>query len=147
VDRDRFEIDPTARRFENWESYVAGQVGLGAALDYAHGWGIEAIQDRVTHLAQELRGSLSELPGVTVRDLGRRRCGIVSFTLEGWDAVRLRDELRGRKVNVSVTSRSSTRIDMEDRGLSSMVRASVHYYNTSEEIDSMIGALEEISTS
>ena len=100
---------------------------------------------RVTTLAQELRTSLSGLPGVTVRDLGRQLCGIVSFTMEGWDAETLKEELRKRRINVSVTSRSSTRIDMEDRDLNSMVRASVHYYNVSEEIDSFVGALEEIS--
>jgi selenocysteine lyase/cysteine desulfurase len=145
VERSRFEIDPTARRFENWESYVAGRIGLGVAAEYALDWGVESIRDRVAWLAQELRHSLSGVPGVTVRDLGEERCGIVTFTLDGWEAGQLRAELRKRGINVSVTSRSSTRIDMEDRGLTSMIRASVHYYNTSEELQSMVGALEEVA--
>jgi selenocysteine lyase/cysteine desulfurase len=144
VERDRYEIDPTARRFENWEAYIAGQIGLGVAVDYSLGWGIRPIQARVTTLAEHLRTSLEELPGVTVRDLGEDRCGIVTFTVQGREPADLKDRLRERKVNVSVTSRSSTRIDMEDRGLDSMVRASVHYYNTEEEVQTLVGAVSEL---
>jgi selenocysteine lyase/cysteine desulfurase len=144
VERDQYEIDPTARRFENWESYVAGQIGLGVAVDYAMGWGIEAIRTRVTALAEELRSSLARLPGVTVRDLGSERCGIVTFTAEGLDPTRMKADLRTMGINVSVTSRSSTRIDMEDRDLTSMIRASVHYYNTSGELEALVGAVEEM---
>lgn len=144
VERDRYEIDPTARRFENWESYVAGQIALGVAVDYALAWGIEPIQARVTALADHLRASLAQVPGVTVRDLGENRCAIVTFTVDGQEPETLRDRLRERRVNVSVTSRSSTRIDMEDRGLDSMVRASVHYYNTEEEVRTLVDAVAEL---
>jgi len=141
---DEYEIDPTARRFENWESYIAGGIGLGVAVDYALGWGIEAIQSRVVGLADRLRASLEEVPGVVVRDLGRERCGIVTFTHESASASSLKTSLRERRINVSVTSLSSTRIDMEARGLESMVRASVHYYNTEEELDRLVGVLGEV---
>jgi selenocysteine lyase/cysteine desulfurase len=144
VERDRYTIDPTARRFENWESYVAGQIGLGVAVDYAMAWGIEAIRTRVTSLAAELRGLLARLPGVTVRDLGSQRCGIVTFTAEGLDPSEMKADLRADGINVSVTSRSSTRIDMEDRGLTSMIRASVHYYNTSDELEALAGAIRQM---
>ncbi len=145
VARDRFEIDPTARRFENWEQYVAGHIALGVAAEYAMEWGIEPIRRRVTGLADTLRSSLSELPGVTVRDLGRDRCGIMSFTVEGLDPVLIRDTLRRRQVNVSVTSLSSTRLDMEARGIQSMIRASVHYYNTEEEVDELVSHVGEMA--
>jgi selenocysteine lyase/cysteine desulfurase len=56
----------------------------------------------------------------------------------------LKDFLRQRQINVSVTSLSSTRIDMESRGLDSMVRASVHYYNTEEELDRLGEALRVV---
>jgi cysteine desulfurase/selenocysteine lyase len=141
---DEYEIDPTARRFENWESYVAGGIGLGVAVDYALEWGVEAIQSRVTWLADRLRTSLGEVPGVTVRDLGRDRCGIVTFTHAGASASTMKDLLQQRQINVSVTSLSSTRIDMESRGLQSMVRASVHYYNTEDELDRLVEALGEV---
>jgi selenocysteine lyase/cysteine desulfurase len=141
---DEYEIDPTARRFENWESYVAGQIGLGVAVDYALEWGIEAIQARVTQLAAYLRVSLEVVPGVKVRDLGQDRCGIVTFTHERASASALKETLASRQINVSVTSLSSTRIDMESRGLDSMIRASVHYYNTVEEVDELVGVVRGV---
>ena len=141
---DEYEIDPTARRFENWESYIAGRIGLGVAVDYALEWGIEAIQSRVVYLAERLRGLLSEIPGVTVRDLSEKRCGIVTFSHDGASASELRNLLAERRINVSVTSLSSTRIDMEARGIQSMVRSSVHYYNSEEELDQLVEALREL---
>src|SRR4029453_9133060 len=80
---DRYEMRPDARRFENWESNYAAQLGLGAAVDYALGWGLDAIAARVTALATALRAQLGEIAGVTLRDIGRQRCGIVSFTVAG----------------------------------------------------------------
>jgi selenocysteine lyase/cysteine desulfurase len=141
---DQFEIAPTARRFENWESYVAGGIGLGVAVEYALGWGLDSIQRRVTGLADRFRTMLEEVPGVVVRDLGEDRCGIVTFTVEGRDPAELKGLFRERGINVSVTSRSSTRIDMEARGLNSMVRASVHYYNTDDELGRFVEVLREI---
>src|SRR5919107_767585 len=77
---DRFEIRADARRFENWETNFAGKVGLGVAIDYALDIGLDAIRERDYGLAEILRTRLSEIPGVTVRDIGKERCGIVTFT-------------------------------------------------------------------
>ncbi len=136
VSDDRFEIRPDARRFENWESFVAGKIGLGVALDYALKWGLEDIRDRVVTLADELRTGIREIDGVMIHDLGRTRCGIVSFSLDGRDPVSVQRCLAERNINVSVSPKAYTRLDMEQRGLhAGLVRASVHYYNTIEEID------------
>src|SRR5262245_19881450 len=68
-------------------------------------------------------------------DLGAERCGIVSFTVAGHDADEIRQTLARQHINVSVSHLTSTRLDMEARGLTSVVRASVHYYNSEAEID------------
>jgi cysteine desulfurase/selenocysteine lyase len=140
VKPDRFELHADGRRFENWESNIAAKIGLGVAVDYALGWGLDAIWERVRGLADLLRSRIAELPGYTVRDLGEVRCGIVTFT-----GPRPPEETRvllaERGINVSVTKAASTLLDMEARGLSEMVRASVHYYNTEEEIDRLVEAL------
>ncbi|MFN8541516.1 MAG: aminotransferase class V-fold PLP-dependent enzyme [Thermomicrobiales bacterium] len=52
---DTYELRADARRFENWESNVAGTLGLGAAVEYALGLGVEAIWERVRELAARLR--------------------------------------------------------------------------------------------
>jgi selenocysteine lyase/cysteine desulfurase len=141
VSKDHFELRPDARRFENWETYYAGKIGLGVAIDYALQWGLEAIWARVSELAEDLRQQLAELPGVTVRDVGTVRCGIVSFTLEGRDPDAIRHALAEEKINVTVSRLASTRLDMASRGLEAVVRASVHYYNTAAEVERFCTAL------
>ena len=80
---DRFEIRADARRFESWESNYAARIGLGVAADYAANVGIDAIELRVSDLAARLRVALSAVSRVTVHDRGVRRCGIVTFTVDG----------------------------------------------------------------
>jgi selenocysteine lyase/cysteine desulfurase len=141
VARDRFEIRADARRFENWESNVAGKIGLGVAVDYCLEWGIANIQRRVVSLAEHLRLELGRVPGVTVRDPGAERCGIVTFTLDGHSTSEVQRALAEKHINVTTSSRFSTRLDMEARELDSVVRASVHYYNTDTEVARFCEAL------
>jgi cysteine desulfurase / selenocysteine lyase len=136
-----YEIRSDARRFENWESYVAGRIGLGVAVEYALGWGLENIRERVAHLAVLLRERLLQVPGVGVHDQGRVRCGIVTFAKTGEDARSVQLRLRAQAINTSVATLQNARLDMGSRGLSALVRASVHYYNTEEEIDRFCAAV------
>ena len=138
-----YEIRRDARRFENWESYVAGRLGLGVAAEYAMTLGLDAIWERVKALAETLRRSLAEISGVTIRDLGRERCGIVTFTTEGLSAKELRKALAAERINVTTSSLFSTRYDMTARGLDLLLRASVHYYNTEDEIARLCQAVRE----
>jgi len=138
-----YEIRKDARRFENWESFVAGRLGLGAAAEYAMAIGLDAIRARVTSLAESLRHGLVEIPGITVHDLGRERCGIVTFTAEGVSAAELVQVLAAAKINAKTSSMFSTRYDMTARGLEMLLRASVHYYNTEDEIARFCGVVRE----
>lgn len=141
VDREHYRILPDARRFENWEANYAGKIGLGAAMDYALEWGLEAIRDRVYGLADSLRTQLRRIPGVVVRDLGKKPCAIVTFSYDPNDANELKMGLRKQGFNISVTTADSTLLDMQKRGILEMMRASVHYYNTEEEIERFCGLL------
>ncbi len=133
--RDTYKIREDARRFENWETYYAGKIGLGVAVEYALDIGLSAIQERVFSLAAELRAKLSEIPLVVVRDRGELKCGIVTFTIENRNLHDISRTLRTKNINVIATSRPYTRLDMESRGLEDLLRASLHYYNTAEEMD------------
>ena len=136
--RNSYEIRKDARRFETWESSLACRLGLGVAVEYAMAVGLAKIAERIAMLAEQLREQLARIPGVTVHDLpgkaNQLRCGIVAFTHERHAAQTIFERMRDQQINVRVTAVGSTRLDMEQRGLTEMVRASAHYYNTEEEL-------------
>lgn len=132
---DRYELRPDARRFECFERFFAGQIGLGVAFDYVLELGIDAIEERTMAMGAELRERLGAIPGVTVCDLGERKCGIVTFTVEGVEPDAVKAALAEQKVNVTVSTVSVSRFDLERRGLEAVVRASVHYLTTDEELN------------
>jgi cysteine desulfurase / selenocysteine lyase len=134
VEPDRYEMRPDARRFENWERNVAAQLGLGSAVEYALGWGLADIAARIETLVDELRRRLAEIPGVSVRDSGRRLCGIVTFTVEGKAPRDIVAALRQQHINCHPSGPSSPLLVAPARRLPALVRASVHYYNTEEEV-------------
>ena len=139
-----YEFAAGAKRFENWESNVAGRVALGEAVRYAKTIGLNHIETRVAKLADVLREALSDIKGVQVRDLGQTKCGIVTFTKEGRDPQFIEERLREKGINVSVALMTSARLDLEARNLSSLVRASVHYFNTEDEISRFVQAVKNI---
>lgn len=139
---DRFEIKAGVDRFESFECNYAARVGLGVAVDYAMQWGLDAIWRRVRDLAYALRTQLSPIPGVIVHDRGIVQGGIVTFTFEGRDPAAIKQMLAQQRINVTVSDRNSTLLDMDSRGLSSLVRASVHYYNSEEEVEHFCQAIE-----
>jgi len=145
VEPDRYVIRPDAKRFEVWESNVGARLGFGAAIEYAQALGLERIWARVTERGETLRARLAAVPGVTVRDLGVVRGGIVSFTVRGVDAARVKATLRAARINVTVSPARGTLLDMRARGLSEVVRASVHYYNTDEEIDRLTAEVARLA--
>lgn len=138
---DRYELRADARRFENWENNYAAKLGLGAAVDYALDWGLGPIRDRVTTLAATLRQRLAAVPGVEVTDIGRDKCGIVTFSQPGQDPFETKRRLGAAGINLSVSRPDSTLLDATRRKLPPILRASVHYYNDEQEIDRLIAAL------
>ena len=144
---DRYSFPTGASRFESFERSGAATLGLGAAVDYALELGLDAIAERVGKLAGYLRHALGAIPGVTVRDRGVQRCGIVTFTVDGVEADRVRVRLAEDRISVWVSDAAQARLDLDDRGLSTLVRASVHYVNTVEELDATASAVAQVAAS
>mmetsp|Transcript_25739 Transcript_25739/g.101546 ORF Transcript_25739/g.101546 Transcript_25739/m.101546 type:complete len:86 (-) Transcript_25739:1479-1736(-) len=76
--------------------------------------------------------------------LQKRKCGIVTFTIDGVETDEIKAALAKEKINVSFSQASSTPFDMRKRKLSSVVRASVHYYNSEDEITLLIQGLKRL---
>lgn len=142
-----YEVRGDARRFENWETNFAGKIGLGAAIDYALDIGIDVGSTRLRELGANLRSQIAEINGVTVHDKGPERGGIVTFSCADHDAVTVRDALFAEKINTSTTGASSARLDFDHRGLTGVVRASVHYYNSEEEVERFVASLAALCAS
>ena len=142
--RDAYTLKNDAKRFETWEVSCALQLGLGRAIDYALELGLAATWERVRSLAESLRQALEQIDGVAVHDLGAIRCGIVTFSADAVDSDRLKHALRAQAINVEVAGSDDTRLDFEARKLKSIIRASVHYFNTDEEIDRFRAAVETL---
>jgi selenocysteine lyase/cysteine desulfurase len=137
-----YELKPDASRFETWEKSWAGFLGLGAAVDDALAWGLDPTRERIAEVASALRERLTEeVPDAAVHDLGREKCGIVTFSLGERDADEVKHTLRDQRINVSVVPPSSALLDTTARGLPPLLRASPHIYNTHDEIDALISAL------
>lgn len=141
---ERYTWLDSARRFEAWEANLANKLGLMMAIRYATNLGLEPIWQRVSSLAQSLRQQLQAIPRVTVRDLGQIQSGIVTFTVERTSLRNLKQQLRSQSINVSITDTATTRLDMEKRGLTELVRASLHYYNTEAEIEQFCQVLQSL---
>ena len=138
---DRFSLRSDARVFELWESSVADRLGLIAAFRYALDLGLAEIESAVAARGEYLRQGLAGVPGVTVHDLGTRRCGLVTFTVDGVAPAEVRDRLRDQHITVTVSGTTSTQYDMTRRGLDLIVRASPHYFVTEEQLDEAVAAI------
>ncbi len=133
-----------AKRFENWERYFAGKAALGVAIDYALSYSLEAIRDRVYGLARELRAGLLAIDGVQVTDEGVEQCGIVTFQAAQLPPAQIKEQLRAHRINVTTPRGSGSLVSFQQRGLSELVRASLHYYNSEEEVDYFLHTLRRI---
>jgi cysteine desulfurase/selenocysteine lyase len=139
-----YQVRPGARRLEPWECHVAGRIGLGVAVKYALSLGIAATYAHTQALAAHLRAQLALIPRVRVRDRGWDLCGIASFTVDGVAGPRVQGYLAEKNVNVRVIGSEGAVLNMTERDLPEIVRASVHYYNTAEEVDTVCGALRDL---
>lgn len=144
ITEDEYKTRDDVRQFENWEANYAAVLGLKKAVEYATELGIENIWNRIAKLANKLRAKLADIPEITVRDIGEIKCGIVTFTHTSISPDIIQRRLSKQHINVNTSSKSSTLLDMQSRNLEQVVRASVHYYNTEDEIEALGSVLESI---
>lgn len=133
-----------ARVHELFECSMSAKVGLGVAIAYARDLGLENIAARVQALASGLRDDLESLDGVSVADRGVDKCGIVTFAVAGRAPSDVVAGLRQRGINSSASKVEAAQFDLSERAPQGLVRASLHYFNTTEELALVADAVGEL---
>jgi cysteine desulfurase / selenocysteine lyase len=132
-------------KFEAGTPAIAEVVGMGAAIDYLSGIGLDAIHQHETILTQYAIDRLGEVPGVVVHGPAdpTHRGGVVSFTINGAHPHDVAEILDRDGVCVRA-GHHCTQPVMDRLGVSATTRASVYLYTIVEEIDRMIDGLAAV---
>jgi len=129
-------------KFEAGTSEIAEAVGLGAAVDYLSELGMDNVRAHERELTAYALERLAEVEGITVfgpRDPDRRG-GVMSFALEGMHPHDI-GELCGREGVCIRAGHHCAQPLMRDLGVGATARASLHVYNSREDVDRLVKAL------
>jgi len=129
-------------KFEAGTPNVEGAVGLTAAIDYINSIGFEAIQRQETELLEYATAQLEEINGLRIIGTAKDKTGVISFVVEGLNALDIGIMLDTNGVAVR-TGQHCTEPLMERFSIPGTVRASFAFYNTKEEIDVFVNALKK----
>lgn len=136
-----YDLEKTSKMFEEWEKPYALLMGLGTAVAYFNQLDQAACWQRIQELAAYARDGLEDIKGVQVHDKGKVRGGIIGFTKKDADPEQLKQALQQQNITTSVSYASSSLLDMKQKSLTVVNRASLHYFNTYVEIDAFLEAL------
>lgn len=140
-----FEKTPYAElphKFEAGTPNISGGIALGKAIDYINRIGIESIAKREDALLQYAKTKMEAISGITYYGTAARKAAVISFNVDGvhpYDVGVILD-----KLGIAVrTGHHCTQPLMQHYDIPGTVRASFAFYNTEEEIDRFISALEK----
>jgi cysteine desulfurase/selenocysteine lyase len=140
---ERTVYQPPPARFEAGTGNIADAVGLGAALDWVTRVGIERIESYEHELLVYATEKLRTVPGLTMIGTAPDKAGVLSFVLAGQKT----EEVGGMLDQEGIAVRSGHHCAqpiLRRFGLEATVRASLAPYNTCEDIDALVSALERI---
>lgn len=130
-------------KFEAGTPNIAGQVGLGAAVQYLEGLGMANIQAREAELLAHATERLLEIEGLRIYGTAKEKAAIISFAVEGAHAHDLATLLDLEGVAVRSGQHCAHPL-MQFLGVSATCRASIAFYNTHEEIDALATAIRKV---
>jgi cysteine desulfurase/selenocysteine lyase len=139
----RFAAPPA--RFEAGTSAIAEGIGLGAAVRFIQGLGIEAVRAHEADVVGYALERLAEVPGLTIhgpRDV-ERRAALVSFAIDGIHPHDVAEILGRRGVCVRAGHHCAQPL-MQRLGVSATTRASFGVHSTRDEVDALVDGLAEV---
>lgn len=136
---------PIPSKFEAGTPDIAGAIGLGAAIDYVTSLGFENFiphEEELIHYALE---RLRTVPGLKVVGMPRRRAGVISFIFDQPRISSMDIGVALDREGIAVrTGHHCCMPVMTKLGIDSTARASFALYNTREDVDALVGALNRI---
>ncbi len=133
-------------KFEAGTPDIAGVVGLGAAIDYVTALGLEKIGAYEQTLLAYATEQISRVPGLRIIGTAAHKAAVVSFVMEGFSTLDIGLKLDQEGICVR-TGHHCCQPVMDFFEIGSTARASFAFYNTREEIDLLVDALQRIAAS
>jgi cysteine desulfurase/selenocysteine lyase len=130
-------------KFEAGTPHIEGVIGLGAAIDYVRGIGLEAIGAYEGALLAYATGAVSAIPGLRIIGTAREKAGILSFVLDGVHAHDVGTILDREGIAIR-TGHHCAQPVLQRFGLPATARASLAFYNTKDEIDALARAIDKV---
>lgn len=128
-------------KFEGGTPIIAGAIGLGAAIDFLEQVGLDAIAAHEHELAQYALERMADIEGVTVYG-PKERAGLVTFNIDGVHPHDVATVLDAEGIAIRAGHHCAQPL-MKWLGVTATARASFYLYNTKEEIDRFIAALQK----
>ena len=130
-------------KFEAGTQAIAEVIGLGAAVDYLNGLGMDAVRAHELEITEYAYEALSEVEGLTVYGPPpSRRAGVISFSLDGihpHDLATIAD-----RDQVCLRAGHHCAMPLMTRlGLAATARASFYVYTQKEEVDRLVSSIQE----
>jgi cysteine desulfurase/selenocysteine lyase len=139
----RFQQAPA--RYEAGTGNIADAVGLGAAIDYVNGIGIEAIHQYEHYLLQYATHLLRGIPGLRLIGTAPDKAGVLSFVLDGFKTEDVGTALSNEGIAVRSGHHCAQPI-LRRFGVESTVRPSLAFYNTCADIDGLVAAVRRLKS-
>lgn len=130
-------------KFEAGTPDIAGVIGLGAALSYVNGLGIENIAAHEHELLAYATERISAIAGVDLIGTARERAGVISFVVEGVHPHDVGTILDQEGIAIRTGHHCSQPV-MERFGIPATARASFAVYNTFGEIDALVRGIGKV---
>ncbi len=130
-------------KFEAGTPDIAGVIGLGAAIDFVEGVGIDTIEAHEADLIEYALEGLKQVEGLRLIGEAKNRAGAISFVVDGVHAHDVGTILDREGIAVRVGHHCAQPV-MKHFGLTSTARASFAIYNTREDVDALIAGLQKV---
>jgi cysteine desulfurase/selenocysteine lyase len=134
---------PAPAKFEAGTPNIAGVVGLGAALRYLKALDWTAIQRHEADLRDYATAMLLDVPGIRIVGNAARKASVISFVMDGVHAHDIGTILDQREVAIRA-GHHCTQPVMDRLGVAATARASFAFYNTRDDVDRLVSAVQEV---